>query len=388
MAQPTQGNTIHNVPAPPCATLVALYHPTIQIPIFRAYKPLIFGKSTFQPFHIDETQSLEDKHFSLLVCLDEIERLTFRIRDLSKQGTFVNGLHASNTKEVRYGGFITFGTTPLKGSPALVLQLRKQSPAPQICNEFRIGKIIGEGGFSVVKLAHRHCTDTKFAVKVIRRCNLPGFSDDPTQREIDIIRAVKHPNIVSIIDIFQDICRHYVVMELAPLGSAEDLLKERMHVDQSLVRETARNICPALQCLHRMNYVHRDIKPANLLLFSLDPPLIKLSDFGLARKLAGGPLFQSIVGTRSYMAPELISYQQYDARVDIWSLGRTLFSLLFGIDENLNKLPLLPCDLAKQVLMGMLEKDPEVRWSLEEVLQSQWLEEEEEEEEENEEEEE
>lgn len=87
-----------------------------------------------------------------------------------------------------------------------------------------------------------------------------------------------------------------------------------------------------LQVLHRHHVVHRDLKPQNILLSSprSSDAILKISDFGLARFLGPGEYADTSCGSCLYMAPEVMLFQKYNDKVDMWSIGAILFELLNG----------------------------------------------------------
>ncbi|VAH54799.1 unnamed protein product [Triticum turgidum subsp. durum] len=102
-------------------------------------------------------------------------------------------------------------------------------------------------------------------------------------------------------------------------------------VEESVTRNFMRQIGAGLQVLRRHHVVHRDLKPENILLSCPgSDAILKISDFGLSRVLHPGEYAETACGTRLYMAPEVMLFQKYDDKVDLWSIGAILFELLNG----------------------------------------------------------
>lgn len=92
-----------------------------------------------------------------------------------------------------------------------------------------------------------------------------------------------------------------------------------------------KQIGAGLEVLSSHRIIHRDLKPENILLSSLEnDPILKIADFGLSRMLNPDDFAETVCGSPFYMAPEILQFQKYDAKVDMWSLGAILFELLNG----------------------------------------------------------
>ena len=95
-------------------------------------------------------------------------------------------------------------------------------------------------------------------------------------------------------------------MEYIPKGDLNDYLKLNGHMEENVAREATRQILNALEYVHRLGISHRDIKPDNILVKSLDPLEVKLSDFGLAKMIQNDETFlKTFCGTMLYLAPEV-----------------------------------------------------------------------------------
>lgn len=147
----------------------------------------------------------------------------------------------------------------------------------------------------------------------------------------------------------------------------------------------------ALQFLHERNISHLDLKPQNILLSSLEKPHLKLADFGFAQHMSPWDEKHVLRGSPLYMAPEMVCRRQYDARVDLWSVGVILYEALFGqppfasrsfseLEEKIRsnrviELPLRPqlsldC---RDLLQRLLERDPARRISFKDFFAHPWV---------------
>uniref|UniRef100_A0A0D9WBF7 Protein kinase domain-containing protein n=1 Tax=Leersia perrieri TaxID=77586 RepID=A0A0D9WBF7_9ORYZ len=174
-------------------------------------------------------------------------------------------------------------------------------------------------------------TGSPVAVKQVRLAGLPGRLRDSLDCELRFLAAVSHPNIIRLIDVIQTQSSLYLVLELCEGGDLAAFIQRNGWVDERVARNFIRQIGAGLQVLHRHHVVHRDLKPENILLSSPDSnAILKISDFGLSRVLHPGEYTDTSCGTCLYMAPEVMLFQKYDGRVDLWSIGAILFELLNG----------------------------------------------------------
>jgi eukaryotic-like serine/threonine-protein kinase len=265
---------------------------------------------------------------------------------------------------------------------------------------YKIVRVLGEGGMGTVYLAEHPMIGKRVAVKMLR----PDLSTDPGLvsrffQEAKAVNEIRHPNIVDISDFgHTEDGSVYFVMELMEGQSLRDRLSVSgpMPIDQAVT--TARQVIDALAAAHRVGIVHRDLKPDNIFLVT-DPQVpygykAKLFDFGVA-KLLGDKQNQvghktidgAVVGTPFYMAPEQALCQDVGAAADIYAMGVVMYEMVTGTvpfhDEQLVillnailKQPAPPPSRIRpetppwldRLVLRCLEKDPEARpRSMEEV---------------------
>ncbi|KAK3903844.1 CAMK family protein kinase [Staphylotrichum tortipilum] len=186
---------------------------------------------------------------------------------------------------------------------------------------------VGWGGFAVVSRVWNVSTGHEYASKVPLKRRDWGF----LQREINVLKGIRHEHIVNCIPEFsttEPVAR--LVLEYVPLGTLED-----QHDKNPISVEEAFDVLcqgtSALRYLHEREVpiAHRDIKPSNILVQSRLPLHIKLSDFGLSR--ANPSYLRTYCGTPRYTAPEIFARENYDAGVDIWSLGVVVLQYAHGL---------------------------------------------------------
>ena len=152
------------------------------------------------------------------------------------------------------------------------------------------------------------------------------------RREIEILKLCQHPNIIRLLDIFENADCIYIVMEYLRGGDLFTYLEKRgFRITETRACNIVHSLATALYYLHSFGITHRDIKPENILMVdeSADSDL-KLMDFGLSKMAGPSETSKEPFGTLSYVAPEVLLQQHYDKSVDLWSLGIVSYLLLCG----------------------------------------------------------
>lgn len=209
---------------------------------------------------------------------------------------------------------------------------------------YEIIKDIGEGNFGIVKLGVHKQTKEKVAIKIIKKDDLLSNRMERIKNEIDIMKICQHPNIVHLIDHFENADFIFIVMDYFQGGNLLEFnnkLKQSKTNAQyeSIISDIMLQIAKGLQYLHSLGIVHRDLKPQNIMLLndSTTDIQIKIMDFGLSKVIAQNEKLKEGMGTITYIAPEILIGSAYDFKVDVWSLGVTWFYVLSGhfpFDDN------------------------------------------------------
>lgn len=247
---------------------------------------------------------------------------------------------------------------------------------------------IGKGAFGCVKMAYRN-TDkllvvTKFIQKskVYPECwayNTALEKDVPL--EISLLTTLKHPNIVQVIDIFEN--EDYFQMVMEKHGSGMDLFEfvdRSPNLDEPLASYIFRQVTSALVYLHSLNILHRDIKDENII---MDHHFhIKLIDFGSAAFMQEGHYFSTFCGTMEYCSPEVLQGNKYAGpELEMWALGVTLYTLIFGenpfldVDETMAAVLQPPFQVSQDLMSlitWLLKPDPCERCTLESAANHKW----------------
>ncbi|XP_067294921.1 serine/threonine-protein kinase 36 [Pseudorasbora parva] len=246
---------------------------------------------------------------------------------------------------------------------------------------YHILEVIGEGSFGRVYKGRRKFSGQVVALKFIPKVGRSEKDLRSLKREIDIMRGLKHPNIVLLLDSFETEREVVVVTEYAE-GELFQILEDDGSLPENQVCEIACQLVSALYYLHSHRILHRDMKPQNILLGK--GGVIKLCDFGFARAMSVSTLvLTSIKGTPLYMSPELVEEKPYDHSADLWSLGCILYELHTGAppfytNSIFQLVQLIVRDPVKwpenmsqdclSFLKGLLMKDPEKRLSWPDLL--------------------
>ncbi|XP_065667272.1 serine/threonine-protein kinase DCLK1 isoform X3 [Hydra vulgaris] len=196
-------------------------------------------------------------------------------------------------------------------------------------SSYKIGRIIGDGNFAVVRECRDRKTQRSYALKVINKAKVKG-KEHMIENEILILRKISHPNIVKLFDEYETAKEIFLVMELVTGGDLFDAIVANTRFSEP---DSALMICDlamAVRYLHEKSIIHRDIKPENLLVVcrSDGRKSIKLADFGLSVEV-DSPMYL-VCGTPTYVAPEILDESGYGLKVDCWAIGVILYILLCG----------------------------------------------------------
>uniref|UniRef100_A0A8B9RMD0 Serine/threonine-protein kinase DCLK2 n=1 Tax=Astyanax mexicanus TaxID=7994 RepID=A0A8B9RMD0_ASTMX len=227
-----------------------------------------------------------------------------------------------------------------------------QVPA-SIAERYRVGRMIGDGNFAVVRECVERSTGREYALKIINKGKCRG-KEHMIQNEVSILRRVKHPNVVLLIEEMDTYSELYLVMELVKGGDLFDAITSTNKYTERDASGMLYNLASAIKYLHSLNIVHRDIKPENLLVYEHQDgsKSLKLGDFGLAT-VVDGPLY-TVCGTPTYVAPEIITESGYGLKVDIWAAGVITYILLCGFPPFRGSTEDQEA-LFDQILMGQLD---------------------------------
>jgi len=196
---------------------------------------------------------------------------------------------------------------------------------------YLMGETIGEGAFAKVKVATHIQTNEKVAIKILDKTKFFKDIEDinRVEREIAILKKLKHKNIIQFYEIMESQKNLYIVMEYCEGKELFDFIVKKGKLNEVEACKFFQEIINALEYLHLNNITHRDLKPENLLLdFSKS---IKISDFGLSTLYVKGNLLSTPCGTPNYAPPEMLRGEEYNGMLsDVWSCGIILYAMLCG----------------------------------------------------------
>src|SRR4051812_28740803 len=223
----------------------------------------------------------------------------------------------------------------------------KQDPTDHLSgrvldNRYLIGSRIARGGMATVYEANDLRLDRTVAGKVMH----PGLGDDDEFAARFVAEArsaakLSHPNVVSVFDQGNDDGTVFLAMELIPGHTLRDTIGKEAPLSTARSLALLEPIVSALAAAHQAGLVHRDVKPENVLIS--DDGRIKVADFGLAKAMSATTQHTAtgvLIGTVSYVAPELVVEGRSDARADVYAVGVILYELLTGKKPHEGETPI------------------------------------------------
>uniref|UniRef100_A0A1I7YBU1 Protein kinase domain-containing protein n=1 Tax=Steinernema glaseri TaxID=37863 RepID=A0A1I7YBU1_9BILA len=279
------------------------------------------------------------------------------------------------------GGSSTLGGHPMKGP-------EPGSPVKRdIKHRFEITKKLGSGTYGKVSLAYDHKTDREVAVKLIKKSAIENKQDlVRIRREIRIMSALHHPNIIQIYEVFENKDKIILVMEYACGGELYDYVSTHGSLPEAEARRIFRQITSAVLYCHKHKVAHRDLKLENILLDGRNNA--KIADFGLSNYFSEKSLLTTFCGSPLYASPEIINGTPYRGpEVDCWSLGILLYTLVYGSmpfdGRDFNRMvrqikrgayfePDTP-STASMLIRSMLRVNPDRRADIDDIASHWWL---------------
>ncbi|CAL8353245.1 unnamed protein product [Merluccius merluccius] len=251
----------------------------------------------------------------------------------------------------------------------------------------------GQTAPSVYRRCLHRLTGMEYSVKIIDKAR-----KDPAEEIEILLRYGQHPNIITLKEVYDSGHTVYLVQDML---RGDELLDKVLTMPNFTERDTSHILCTlakTIEYLHSQGVVHRDLKPSNIRFLddTGHPESMRICDFGFAKQLrAENGLLMTPCYTASFVAPEVLKKQGYDAACDIWSLGILLYTIIAGFspfasgpdDTPEEILAQIGCgrfllvggnwdlvsDSAKDIVTKMLHVDPHQRLTAPQVLRHPWI---------------
>ncbi|KAK7862770.1 hypothetical protein R5R35_013833 [Gryllus longicercus] len=262
------------------------------------------------------------------------------LEDNSSNGTFINGTLIGKGKKtiLQSNDQISLAHPDYKVYVFIDKKVysnnMEESAYPDgVKDDFVVSRSLGKGAYGEVMLVFQKKTFDRFAMKVVKKRTL-NPTKDILMNEVNILRSLDHPCVIKIHNVVNSPESVFIFLDYMEGGDLFERVKSRGKLKESETKWISYQISKAVEYLHKQGIAHRDLKPENILLSSnVDNPIIKITDFGLSRFFNSQMVMQTVCGTPSYVAPEILETKGcgvYSNQVDVWSMGVILYVCLSG----------------------------------------------------------
>lgn len=252
--------------------------------------------------------------------------------------------------------------------------------------DFVMIKEIGKGSTSTVYLSEHIETRKQYAIKCIDKKTLRESSSgiNNLKDEISILNSFDHQGIIKLFYVYESEEIVYLVTEYLFQGNLCNVVKYDKKLKVEVARNYIRSLLETLHYIHSNGIIHRDLKLENLMIYGNNQ--VKIIDFGLS--YCSSAESNSKCGSPGYIAPEVLICDHYDSKIDIFSTGVILYVLLTGkhpfdarddwkvLERNMKVKYKLDKDIpveAQDIIRSMLQFDPDLRPTAQQLLECSWL---------------
>ncbi|XP_042639528.1 myosin light chain kinase 2, skeletal/cardiac muscle [Orycteropus afer afer] len=273
--------------------------------------------------------------------------------------------------------------------PHRIVQLRTGN----VNSEFSINskEALGGGKFGAVCTCTEKSTGLKLAAKVIKKQS--PKDKEMVMLEIEVMNQLNHRNLIQLYAAIETSREIVLFMEYIEGGELfERIVDEDYHLTEVDTMVFVRQICDGILFMHKMRVLHLDLKPENILCVNTTGHLVKIIDFGLARRYKPNEKLKVNFGTPEFLSPEVVNYDQISDKTDMWSMGVITYMLLSGLSpflgdddtETLNNVLSgnwyfdeetfeAVSEEAKDFVSNLIVKDQRARMSAAQCLDHPWL---------------
>ena len=194
---------------------------------------------------------------------------------------------------------------------------------------------LGQGHFGKVSKCKKKSTGEIFAVKVINKIDIKLIDLELIEQEKNYLQLIKHPNILSLKDYYEDRKNIYIITDCCNGGDLLSFIdeknKEKVQISEKIAAKITKKIAEGIRYLNFFGIIHRDIKPENIMFVEKnDIKSLKIIDLGVSQTLTYGEMASEPIGTNGYICPEIYLHHNYSFKIDVWSLGVILYLMITG----------------------------------------------------------
>ncbi|KAF9426572.1 hypothetical protein BGZ94_006338 [Podila epigama] len=359
----------------------------------------VFGRKNDCDFVLPQSTLVSGRHFLIYKEMVHdpqtnlpVERVF--LKDFSSNGTFINGVKVGVNRRVQLNHHdkIQYLHDTSKSRDRCRFTFIEGEPASDLTfeSQYELGARLGSGTFATVFRATHRKTNVEYAVKIVKKNET--FSTKVAtslEREIGILMSIDHFGFLVEFIIHDKVC----IQSSANDGELFDHIIDKQKFTEDETRHVIRQMLEGVKYLHDRGIVHRDLKPENVLVMDKETMTVKISDFGFAKMVGERVFFNTICGTPSYAAPEVLRSGEYGKAVDMWSLGVVLYICLCGFPPFSDDLappklriqvlqsmysfpsPYWDCvsDEAVDFVQGLLQQNPKERLTVDQALDHVWM---------------